>query len=293
MRFDFAIVGAPKAGTTSLVDYLRCHPDIFLPAQKEVPFFVHDDAFAQGERYLEPYYSARPARAAVGIAHVHMLHAQPHAARLKSHSPDARIVAVLRNPVERAYSAYWHMRMLGWEDATTFEEAMAREPQRLRELPIVDRTDFGYVRDGEYAGQLAVFRDLFGADRVRAILTDELAQQPRATLESLLTWLGLAPETSRMDLGHRSNVAGRPRSGLLHWLLARPYAVKSVYKALVPAALQLRLRLAIKEPLMARNLAAERYPPMQPATRSRLADHYAPHNARLAALLGRELPDWS
>lgn len=290
MKFQLAVVGAPKAGTTSLVDLLRSHPDIFLPAQKEVPFFVRDDAHAQGDRFLATYYAGHEGHRCVGIAHVHMLHSRLHAERLSAHSPDARIVAVLRAPVDRAYSAYWHMRLLGWEDADTFEEALAREPGRLATMPIVDRTDFGYLRDGEYAAQLDVYRALFGEDRVRILLTDDLARRTRETMEELLTWLGLQPDTSRMDLSQRSNVAGRPRSGLLHSILARPFGLKSLYKSIVPERLQYRIRIMIKDPLMARNIAAERYPPMRSETRERLVRHFAPHNERLAKLLGRPLP---
>src|SRR4051812_21418292 len=65
--FDFAVVGVPKAGTTSLVDYLRVHADIFLPLQKEVPFFIYDEPFAAGEKYLAPFYAGSSASRLVGI----------------------------------------------------------------------------------------------------------------------------------------------------------------------------------------------------------------------------------
>jgi hypothetical protein len=287
--FDFAIVGAPKAATTSLVDYLRSHADIFLPEQKEIPYFVDDEAFAQGVAYLDSVYAGVRKGQKVGIAHVHMLHADKPADRLRAHSPDAKIIAVLREPVDRAYSAFWHMRKLGWEDAATFEEALARESEQLK-TPYADRTDFGYLRDGEYAAQIMRYVDRFGGANVRSIFTDDLASNAAGTVAEIVSWLGLSPDLIKADFQKRSNVAAKPRSAVLHWVLARPYGLKRLYKALMPMRLQYRIRTRLKDPLMARNLEQVGYPPMNPTTRRRLEEHFTPHNERLERLIGRPLP---
>jgi hypothetical protein len=273
------------------VDYLRAHRAVFLPLQKEVPFFIYDEAYAAGERYLEPYYAARAEKPVLGIAHVFMLRSRVAATRLKEHSENARIIAVLRNPIERAYSNYWHARKLGFEDVPTFEEALAREPERAAQ-PNALLTDLGYVRDGEYADLLGAYFELFGRDRVHVMFTDDLADRPHQAMHELLRWLGVTDDLTGMALDERSNVAAVPRSKALHHLLVRPSLPKRLYKAIVPATAQYWIRQRIKQPLLHRNLRAADYQPMRAGTREQLRRHYEPHNRRLAELLGRPIPDW-
>jgi len=288
----FAVVGAPKCGTTSLVDYLRQHASIFLPEQKEVPYFVHDEKYATGSEYLRPFYAGAKAGHTIGIAHVHMLHTRLACERLANDSPGALIVVVCRNPVDRAYSAYWHLRRRKMESASTFEEALALEAERAAS-PRWFRTDFAYVADGEYARQIEEYQSRFGRDRVSVILSDDLDKDPATCVKTLLVALGLPPDTSGINFDERSNVAGVPRWKFLHRLLMSRSSWKKNYKKWMPASLLYRVRMAVKKPLLRANLKRTEYAPMRPETRQRLQEHFQPHNARLAAMLGRTLPGWN
>src|SRR5580765_4385092 len=107
---DFAIIGAQKAGTTALYEYLGAHQDVFVPAVKEVPYFVKDDVYEKGEKYLDVIYREYRGEPIVGIAHVRLMCRPESVDRLLAHNSAMRCIAVLRDPVTRAYSSYWYAR---------------------------------------------------------------------------------------------------------------------------------------------------------------------------------------
>lgn len=130
---DFFIVGAPKAGTTSIYSYLVQHPEIFMPARKEPYFF--GQWRRNSEEDLRDYlrlFRGVPESKVAGEASTTYLYLQSAAEEIKAFRPDAKIIIMLRNPVDRAYSQYWHHVRLGWVEAS-FEEELEAEEARLRE----------------------------------------------------------------------------------------------------------------------------------------------------------------
>src|SRR5947209_8592328 len=125
---NFLILGAQKAGTTALYAYLRWHPEITGPSFKEVSFF--DRHYARGERWYRAHFPARR-RPFVGEASPSYLFHPLVPERVARLLPDARLVAILRNPVDRAFSHYQHEVSLGREPLS-FEEAVAHEEERMR-----------------------------------------------------------------------------------------------------------------------------------------------------------------
>jgi hypothetical protein len=196
---NFLILGAQKAGTTALYAYLRWHPQVTGPSFKEVSFF--DRHYARGERWYRAHFPARR-RAAVGEASPsYLLHplAPERIARLL---PDARLIALLRNPVDRAFSHYQHEVAL-CREPLSFEDAVAAEDERLRgevEHMLRDRAYFShawwnytYVARGRYAEQLERWYAAFPRERLLVLFTEELAQDPGATYRRVLEFLGLEP----------------------------------------------------------------------------------------------------
>lgn len=291
-RIDFLIIGAQKAGTTALFEFLGAHPEIFMPGAKEVHFFIRDEFYLQGERYLAPLYASVTDEALVGAADVEIMYFPGSAERIHAYNPDMRLLAVLRDPVDRAYSGYWFARRLGFEEADTFEEALGREDLRARG-GYSERSKLTYVGHGLYAEQLERFLRLFGRDRLWVVLSEDLREQPRETLEATLGWLGVRPEVDSIDYERRVNVAGLPRSMLLQKLLrADDSRVKGLLRRAIPHKLRHFIRRRLRAPLIERNIRPISYPPMCAETRVRLRQHFAPHNERLARLLRLDLSRW-
>ena len=196
---DFLVVGAQKAGTTALYAYLRWHPDITGPSFKEVSFF--DRHYAHGERWYRAHLPITR-RAHVGEASPSYLFHPLAPERVKRMIPDARLVALLRDPVERAFSHYQHEVALGREQLS-FEDAIEREDERMEgevERMLGDPAYFSYawwnytyVSRGLYAEQLERWYDVFPREQLLVLPTDELAADTAGTYRRVLDFLGARP----------------------------------------------------------------------------------------------------
>jgi hypothetical protein len=282
------IVGAPKSGSTALFQYLADHPGVRAHVHREMPFFGRDDEFAGGwpaavAKYYEPDVGDAPL---VG-KHTMALY-DPAALRRIAGTTDAVVVAVLRNPVARAYSHFHYARLRGWEDAATFEEGLAREAGRPASSPPQAR-DLHYAGDGVYAPHV---RDLFAAvpeHRRRVYLSDDLRTDAARVCAELFELAGLPPYTPDVTRGH--NEARVPRSaGFARAFLAvqRPGSPLRRLAARVPSRTLFRARYLVNR----LNEGSGALPPMDPDTAAGLRERFREPNAELAALLGRSLDAW-
>ena len=194
---DFLILGAQKAGTTALYAYLRWHPHVTGPSFKEVSFF--DRHYARGERWYRAHLPVRR-RALVGEASPSYLFHPLAPERVARMLPEARLIALLRNPVDRAFSHYQHEVALGREQLS-FEDALAREDERMQgELERMLRDpayfshawwNFTYASRGRYADQLERWFDAFPREQLLVLLSDDLAADTAGTYAGVLEFLGV------------------------------------------------------------------------------------------------------
>jgi hypothetical protein len=207
---DFLIIGAQKSGTTALYAYLRWHPAITGPPWKEVSFF--DRHYGRGERWYRGHFPSRPrtwisgrrngARTIVGEASPSYLFHPLGPERVREVVPNVRLVALLRNPVDRAYSHYQHEVALGREPLP-FEEALDREEERTRgeeDRMIREPGYFShawwnhtYLARGRYAEQLERWFAVFPRERLLVLPSEELSNRPRETYGRVLDFLGAEP----------------------------------------------------------------------------------------------------
>jgi lipopolysaccharide transport system ATP-binding protein len=193
---DFLILGAQKAGTTALYAYLRWHPEITGPSFKEISFF--DRHYARGERWYRAHLPVRQG-SIVGEASPSYLFHPLAPERVARMVPDARLIALLRNPVDRAFSHYQHEVALGREPLS-FEEAVASENERMEgelEQMLRDPSYFShawwnytYLARGRYAEQLERWFAFFAREQLLVLFTDELGEDPGGTYRRVLDFLG-------------------------------------------------------------------------------------------------------
>jgi hypothetical protein len=194
---DFLILGAQKAGTTALYAYLRWHPQITGPSFKEVSFF--DRHYARGERWYRAHLPIRRS-GIVGEASPSYLFHPLAPERVARMLPDARLIAVLRNPAERAFSHYQHEVALGREPLG-FDEALAQEDERMEgELERMTRDpsyfsypwwNYTYASRGRYAEQLERWFSVFPRNQLLVVLSDDLAADTAGTYGRVQDFLGV------------------------------------------------------------------------------------------------------
>jgi hypothetical protein len=194
---DFLVLGAQKAGTTALYTYLRRHPQIGGPVFKEVSFF--DRHYVNGERWYRAHMPLRRS-GLVGEASPGYLFHPLAPERVAQMLPRSRLIALLRNPADRAFSHYQHEVAFGREDLS-FEEALACEDERMEgELERMLREpayfsypwwNYTYLARGRYADQLERWYDAFPRDQLLVLFTDDLAADTAATYGRVLDFLGV------------------------------------------------------------------------------------------------------
>lgn len=215
---DFLVIGAMRCGTSSLFKYLAAHPHVRRPLRKEVEFFSQHHA--RGLAWYRAHFPVRRRGQRTFEASPYYLF-HPHAA-VRAHAvvPGARLVVLLRDPVERALSHHRHMQRHGFEPLD-FPEAIRAEDERMAQAHADVLADpdlsspahrrFGYRSRGDYAPQLRRWVDAYGGDRLHVIFSDDLYADPPGTLDRLHRFLGL--DAHRLPAYDNHSYAGRPDPG--------------------------------------------------------------------------------
>lgn len=285
------IAGAQKAATSSWLQYLAQHPDIETHRQREMSYFANEEEFAAGYEHAQLRYFGETRPDSTLIAKSAGLMYVPEAvSRLYAHNPQMLLVVSLRNPVSRAYSAYWYARRHGIETLASFEEALAAEPQRLAEGFQKHRLVI-YVRKGEYIRYIRDLYQRFSPEQVFLVLVEDLRENPGCTVQRIYQALPGLDSSFQPDISERHNESARPRSQLLARLLWSPSSssgAKRVIRRLLPAGSRDRLQSRLAQ----LNEQDFQPPPMSPQTRAALSEHFRPYNQELAELLQRDLSHW-
>jgi hypothetical protein len=287
---DFFLVGAPKAGTTSLARYLGQHPGVYLPAVKETHFFAprfDPDPLASSRavrdraEYLALFAAARPDQKA-GDCSPYQLWDEDSPRLIREAVPDARILMVLRNPIERAYS---HFLMVARESrvrGTFLQELRADREKRGTRWSESNL----YVELGLYPEQIRRYQACFPPERIRICLYDDLVRDPEALVRELWTFLDLPETTTPLDTSRRHNPASVPRGPVARLLLE---SRRVLHRLRVHRLLPLGLRTRFHDRVL---LRPEPPPPLPEDARAWLRDTYRDSVAELGDLLGRPLDRW-
>jgi hypothetical protein len=291
---DFYIVGAFKSGTTALYDYLRPHPQVFMPFHKE-PLFFGDDLTRRYGRMSRQQYEALFAAAQpgqrIGEASAWYLYSRSAATEIRATAPEAQIIVMLRNPVDVMHAQHSQLLFNVEENIADFGEALEAEWARRRgeQLPPGPlRVENLYYRESvRFPEQLRRYFDSFGRDRVLAIVYDDFRDDTPGVYRHVLEFLGVDPTFAPPFAV--SNPNKRVRFRTLQRLIYQP---PGPLLKLVPVIRRFPLAHALRERVLRLNSATQRRRPMDPDLRRRLLAEFAPQIAELGELIGRDLSTW-
>jgi len=294
---NFFLVGAPRSGTTSIWSYLARHPDVFMAYQKEPLYFgsdltkfPHEFAVLEKDRYLALFRNGGRQRIR-GESSVIYLFSQTAAREIYEFNPAARILIMLRNPVDVIYSHFGQLRWGGYEDLTDFGEALAAEEDRRRGRRVPKSTmvveALYYRAIGLFGQQVERYLRVFPREQIKIIMYDEFVQDPEANYFAILDFLGiarLAPRSYQIKNLHKE-----PRNiRISAWLNRPPAALRPVLR-LIPQPYRYHLLGTLGLLLNTRYRAR---PPLDPAIRRQLIEFYADDISKLAKLIDRDLASW-
>lgn len=267
---DFLVIGAQKSGTTTLADRLAADPRVHLP-DAEAHFFSH--RFDRGLDWYRRTLAGAPPCVVIGEKSPSYLTDPAAPARIADALPDVRLLAVLRDPVDRAYSHYWHNRRLA-KESLSFSEAIAVEAARVATAETtVERERYGYAAGGRYVEHLARFDARFEG-RLLVLVFEDLRSDQAAVVDEARQFLGLGPASDRLS------GAGDP-------------VVRNAFVTYRSQRLR-RFARRLPRPMAAAvfrlNRRTTSYPPLDPGLRRELAAEFRTGDDELALRLGRPLP---
>ena len=286
---NFIVIGAAKAGTTALYWYLAEHPAIYMSPVKETNFFAYGvddegrvlwgdpDVHRFPVKTLAEYealFAGAGDATAVGEASTMYLECPQAAGRIRALIPEARIVCVLRDPVDRAYSDYqMYLRNRG----------RRLEAHDLTRNAGWVRPDSHWMQIGRYHEQLARYYDLFPRERIHVFLFDDLQRDTLGVVQALYRFLGVDPAfVPDVDTPH--NVGGMPKSVVLERVLTSRRLRAAVQPWMPTGAANWFRRL--------RTGTMQKAPALPAALKSELRRQFRDDIARTAALIGRNLDHW-
>ena len=295
---NFLIIGAGKSGTTSLYYYLKQHPQVYMSPVKEPKFFALEgvkldfrgpnDETSMNRRSVTDIDAYRAlfqgvtSEKAIGEASPLYLHSPDAPGRIKRYIPEAKLIAIFRDPVERAYSSFVQRVQKGDEPLSDFAEALRDEENRMRNnwAPRWQSKHIGF-----YYAHLKRYYDTFERDQIKIYLYEDLKEDPVGVAQSMFRFLGV-DDTFVPDVSLRHNVSGIPKSKALQVFISRRNPLKALLKPLLPD--KLRRRGLVH--LQSRNVSGP--PPLEEEIRKELVDLYREDILKLQNLIGRDLSQW-
>lgn len=298
---NFLLIGAAKAGTSSLYYYLKQHPQIYMPSsrtQKEPDFFS-----LEGEKLeypgphgtfkmrnciteIETYralFDPVTTEKAIGEASTSYIYSKKAPKRIQHYIPNAKLIAIIRDPVERAFSHYLYWASQGFEPDTNFDftKAIQAEPHRIRDGWSYN---WHYIQRGFYYVQLERYFHCFDASQIKVYLYEDLVKDGVAVARDIFCFLG-EDDTFVPNISKTHNKTIVPKNRTLNQLLNRQNPIKSILKTILPA----NLHQNIAESLKKRNQGK---PKLSPKTRKELIEVYREDILKLQGLIKRDLSNW-
>jgi hypothetical protein len=305
MRADFFIVGAPKAGTTSLFDYLAAHPLVIGTTPKETHFFADDlpglrRPYAETEAAYHARFKDDKPTARFGLdGSTNYLRSETAIANIRRYNPDARLIALLRHPIDTVYAFHSTLYLNHAENIGDFERAWRLQEARRagRHVPRLcsEPKQLQYREYGMFAEQIERMLTHFPREQIKIYLFEDFSREPAVFCADVLAFLSL-PHDGRTQFDMR-NVNRRVRVRWLDALIMYGYAPALVKSALsmgrrVAPALSQRINNKLRRLNRKYNYVQASRPPLRPEFRRELLDVYADDIRRLAALIGRDLTHW-
>lgn len=294
---NFLILGAAKAGTTSLYKYLEQHPDVYMSSFKEPGFFAFEgeklDFKGPGTQHrinkwtvtnIDAYramFAGVKNEKAIGEATPLYLYYPQACDRIFHYIPDAKLIAMLRHPVDRAFSNYVWAVQPGAEPINNFRNALAAEPERIN-------NNWGprwhYKAQGFYYRQLKPYFEKFDRQQLKICLYEDFVANPVKVIKDIFQFLEI-DSSFEPDLSKKHNTSQIPRSKVWQGFIEKPNPIKLLLKPLLP----INFRQNLKQTVRKKNLYK---PKLEPSIRQELIAEYREDILKLQELINRDLSHW-
>ncbi len=264
---NFLVVGAMKAGTSTLAHYLRQHPQIYMP-KIELHFFDKEGNFEKGVDWYKEQFQQAEERQILGEKTPTYSYLPECPERIAGVVPEVKVVWIFRNPIDRAYSNYWHAVNAGVE-RLSFKEAIEQEENRKGK-----NIWFGYKKRSKYIEQVNRYLEFFSREDMCFLFFEELLEEREVELNRIYEFLDISPHSPEPAQKNKTYI---PSSILLQYYSKKLFGQGKTFNYFS------RLN----------HLFKTEYPKMDEEVRAKLRNYFEPYNKSLFKLIGRKTEDWN
>jgi hypothetical protein len=291
MKIDFFIAGFQKAATTKIKDLIGRNSHVCLHEIEEMTFFIDEEFETRhANNFLSEYYQCLSEKKIIGAKNVSMIISENSIQRLKQHNSLCKIIVILRNPIKRAYSAYWYCRRMGWEDNDNFQLAINRP---LSDYPDgIIRRSCDYVGQGYYAQHLKILQKYFPMEQIKIYILEEDFNNMDHLNNDLCSYLNIPTEYFNQQINKLAvNTSAIPRFKNLASLIRKKSRLSSVIKKIMPYWIVKKIKIQ-KEKIMKLNEIKFDTPDMTDESYQQLYLLFKEKNQELELMLDRKLTLW-
>lgn len=287
---NFLIVGVQKAGTTSIYNYLQEHPQVYMSRVKETNFLEKDwenlppdqqnkNGILTLEKYAELFADVKDEIAIGEASPNYLFHYESSAARIKQYLPKAKLIVVLRNPIERAYSDHlMHLR-----DAIGYR-SLSEQIKHSSYKSFILRKGFYYI-------PLKYYFEQFGQEQIRVFFYDDLCENPQNFMQEMYQYLGVN-DTFTPNTARKAQVAKIPKNKTLNNLLQRKNILRNTAAKIMKTVMAVEARQKLRDRLINLNSQAKKALPLSTEERQQLIELYREDVLNLQDLLEKDLSLW-
>jgi len=285
---NFICIGAQKSGTTTLFDLLKLHPDIYLPSCKETHFFDKNDRYLRGFQWYESEFfsEVRGERAIGEITPIYMYLDYVPKRICNSLGVEIKLIFILRNPIDRAYSHYWMNYKKGYEKEC-FDSAINLEKERIQNGEF-EKDKFSYIDRGFYSDQIKRYLRYFPKENMCFVIFEKFVKDIKETMKRIFTFLEVEPH-SEIKYNVKSNPASASRFSFLRNVVYGYSGFKKIMRLLVPSK---KIRRSIVKIIGNINIKSLEKPEIRKDTSTRLIEIYKREVKELENLIGEDLSLW-
>ena len=291
---NFLIIGAQKSGTTSLYEYLNQHPDIFMSEPKEPRFFADDKRYAKGLEYYSKFFVECSDEKMIGeasTAYTSYLNSEKIIQRIHKFNPNLKLIYILRNPISRAYSAYW-WSMRVQDEPLDFYEAILQEEKR-NHTNKSDRIDqWSYKRRGLYFHIIEQYLKYFPKENLKVILLEDLKLSAIKTCNDVFEFLNLKEFDITILESDKMNKAILPSNKSIQRFMNNPSRTLRLISFFLESILGSKKKKKLHEFINKKTLKTFEYSPMKESTFEYLVKYFESDIKQLENFLNRDLSHW-